>query len=163
MLRNLAEEIRAHKLLAVRAVLIGWTVALFLWWSLALRLAQLDELLFFAGWGDYRWFWKSGSGPVSHFLIGGLLNFTAGWIVGLLHRERKAAMVTAFFVSFAVVADGARIMDVLQNADKGNLWRGLGICLLDFLFMKVPVLGGIYFVPRAVAERVVAESPHEPV
>src|SRR5262245_36272261 len=95
-LRDVLGEIRRHKFFAIRAVVIGWAAVFLLWTVLALRLGHIDNWLFVTGLADIRWFWRGGTAPFSHLLIGGVLNAIAGWLVGRLHRSHKVAMVSAF-------------------------------------------------------------------
>jgi hypothetical protein len=138
----LSEEVCQHKLLAARAVVTGWIAVSMLWTVVALRLAHIDEWLFVTGLADIRAFWRGGTAPFSHLLIGGLLNAVAGWLVGWSHQRHKVAMVSAFFLSFVLVADLPRLIDVGAEAVQSGStsWRGLQICLLDFLFMSLPIL-----------------------
>src|SRR5438128_2671831 len=131
------QEIRQHKLLALRAVLTGGVALVLLWGFLALRLANLDDWLFVTGLADIRHFWKGGRAPFSHFLIGGSLNFVAGWIVGRLHREHRTAMVAVFFVSLLLVADLPRVLPAALEASHSleALAHFVGIALLDFVFL----------------------------
>lgn len=76
---RICQDIRQHKLLALRAVVVGNVVLFLVWGIFALRLANLDDWLFVTGILDVRNFWKGGRAAFSHFLIGGGLNcFVAG-------------------------------------------------------------------------------------
>ncbi len=145
-------DIRQHKWLAARAVLTG-AAGLFLLWSLlALRLANLDDWLYLTGLADIRHFWRNGRAVFSHFLIGGALNFTVGWVVGVLHRQHRTSMVLVFFVSLLLLLDLPRVIPAaIEAAHRAETFSSfVGIALMDFLFLRVPILaGGIWCVrPR---------------
>ena len=106
-IREVVHDIRHHPLLTVRALTSGWVALLLLWALLAMRLAHIDDWLFAAGLADIRTFWRGGSAPFPHLSIGGVLNASAGWLVGRLHRRYNAAMVSAFFVVRAAVGCSA--------------------------------------------------------
>src|SRR5262245_36401694 len=89
-------EIVTHKWLALRAVVVGWSVLLLLWILFARRLADLDFWFYAMGWADFRRYWDGGRTALSHFAIGGLLNLMVGYIVGRLHPRHRRAMVMAF-------------------------------------------------------------------
>ena len=128
-----------------------------LWVLLATHFAHIDNWLFATGLADIRAFWRGGSAPFSHFLIGGTLNATTGWLVGRVYHRHKVAMVSAFFLSFVLLSDIPRVIDVGTEAARTGEppWRGLGICLLDFAFMTVPILlAGIWCVRDAAANQI---------
>jgi len=153
-IREVVHDIRHHPLLTVRALTSGWVALLLLWALLAMRLAHIDDWLFAAGLADIRTFWRGGSAPFPHLLIGGVLNASAGWLVGRLHRRYKAAMVSAFFVSFVLLSDARRVIEVEASRIGEPPWRGLALCLLDFTFMTVPILvAGIWGVRDPRPER----------
>ena len=138
-LQRILAELAAHKLLAVRAVVVGWAATLGLWRLLAMRLAHVDDWLHQMNVADIRGFWQGGRAAVPHLLIGGAIFATAGWIVGRLHRLQRVPMVVAFFGSFVLIADVPRVIDVVINPSDG-VWNGLYLCLLDFVFMTLPIL-----------------------
>src|SRR5262245_64427948 len=116
-IRDVVHDIRHHPLLTVRALISGWVALLLLWALLAMRLAHIDDWLFAAGLADIRTFWRGGAAPLPHLLIGGVLNASAGWLVGRLHRRYNAGLGGAFFVSF-VPTSGAR--RVIQGGIEGS-------------------------------------------
>jgi hypothetical protein len=138
---------RQHKLLAFRAVIVG-NVLLFLAWGIfALRLADLDDWLFVTGLIDIRYFWRGGRAAVSHFLIGGGLNFFVGWIVGRTHRQHRTAMVSAFFISLVLIFDLIRVLPPFIEATRKSVEafsHFVSIGFIDFVFLRLPILvGGI--------------------
>jgi hypothetical protein len=143
-------DIRQHKLLALRAVIVG-NVALFLVWGIfAFRLADLDDWLFVTGLVDIRYVWRGGGTAFSHFLIGGGLNLFVGWIVGRTHRQHRTAMVSAFFISHVLIFDLHRVLPPFiestgRSVEAFSHFVSLGF--IDFVFLRLPILvGGIWCV-----------------
>jgi hypothetical protein len=139
------QVILRHKLLALRAILVGWTSLILLARLAAPRLAELDFWLYALGW-DIRVFWSGEHSWVAHFLIGGLLSMTVGYIVGRFHRVHRIAMVLAFFLSLTVLFDMPRI--VISVIELWGEWERLArftaIALVDFVLLRLPILlGGI--------------------
>jgi len=101
-------EVRDHKLLAVRAVLIGLAS---MWvFSAAARFA-LQVLWTLATGGVYiggRWIRLDYGWIRNRIYIAFLLTLfgsaASGWIVGRLHRDREAPMVLAYLTSAVVLA-----------------------------------------------------------
>jgi hypothetical protein len=148
-LREYCHDVREHKLLALRAIIIGVISILVLWRVVALPLANLDDWLYVTGIADIRHFWRGGRSFFAHFLIGGGINFSVGWMVRRLHRRYRVAMVSCFFVTLLVFADLPRVVPAALTAsrDANVFWRFIGIALLDFAFLRLPILvGGIWAV-----------------
>jgi hypothetical protein len=156
-LLSICQDIRRHKLLALRAVIIGNVVLLLVWIIFAQKLADLDDWLFVTGLADIRYFWKAGRATFSHFLIGGGLNLFVGWIVGRTHLQHRTAMVSAFFISLVLVFDIPRVLHPLVEAGRSGidaLVHFVSIGFVDFALLRLPILiGGICCVrnvrPRA--------------
>jgi hypothetical protein len=159
-LRSICQDIRQHKLLALRAVIIGTVALLLVWIIFAEKLADLDDWLFVTGLADIRYFWKGGRASFSHFLIGGGLNLFVGWIVGRTHRQHRTALVSAFFISLVLAFDMPRVLPALVDAahrGNGPFVHFVSIGCIDFVFLRLPILiGGIFCVrdvrPRAPLE-----------
>jgi hypothetical protein len=137
-------EILDHKLLALRAIAIGWASLLLLATTAAPKLAELDFWLHAVGWADIRQYWSGEHGWFAHFLIVGLLNMTVGYIVGRCHRRYRAAMVLAFFLSLTLFFDMPRV--VVSVIELWGQWERLthffGIALVDFVLLRLPILAG---------------------
>jgi hypothetical protein len=146
-LLSICQDIRQHKLLALRAVIIGNVVLLLVWILFAEKLAELDDWLFVTGLADIRYFWKGGRASFSHFLIGAALNLFVGWIVGRTHRQHRTALVSAFFISVVLVFDIPRVLPSLFEAGRRGLDAVVhfaGIGCVDFALLRLPILiGGI--------------------
>jgi len=139
MIASWIRDIRDHKWLALRAVAVGWA-ALIALWIVTVRLAFLDEWLFARGLADVRSFWPDPRRPFFHFLIGGIVNGLAGWIVGRFHRQYRAAMVLLFFISLLAVSDLPRFIPAAianWGAGHARFWE---IVTADFIFMRLPVI-----------------------
>jgi hypothetical protein len=138
------DDIRQHKLLALRAVLTGTISILLLWALFAMRLAKLDDWLYLTGLADIRHVWRGGTSNFSHFLIGGSINFTVGWIVGRLHRNHCNAMVSAFFIFLLLVFDLPRVIPAALSAlsNSATFASFIGVASIDFIFLRLPILAG---------------------
>jgi len=103
-----AKAIRDHKLLALRAVLVGFAS---MWVFSAAARFLLQILWVFASGGVYlggQWIrldygWIRNRIYIA-FLLTLLGSAASGWIVGRLHRERQTPMVLVYLVSALVVA-----------------------------------------------------------
>ena len=131
-----ARDIRDHKWLAVRAILVGWA-ALIVLWVVTFFLFNLDDWLFARGMADLRAFWPDPRRPFFHFLIGGLVNAAAAWIVGRFHREHWTPMVLVFFASLLIYDLTQFTPAAAFGPGRGRFW---GIITLDFLFMRLPMV-----------------------
>ena len=139
MLVKWARDISDHKLLAVRAILVGWA-ALFGLWIVTGRLVYLDDWLFVTGIADVRSFWPDPRHPFFHFLIGGSVNAAAGWIVGRSHREYRVAMVLLFFASILLISDLPQFIPAAIASWGPGHERFWGIVTLDFILMRLPII-----------------------
>ena len=138
-----------HKLLSMRAVVVGWVALIVISVSLAPPLARLDYWLYALGWADIRPYWSGDHAWVGHFLIVGVLNTMVGYVVGRLHPRYRAAMVLAFFLSLTLFFDMPRFVLAVIDVwgDWNRLARFLGTALADFVFLRLPILvGGIWSV-----------------
>ena len=137
-------DIRAHKWLALRAILTGWAAFVAMALYLARPLADLDFWLYAIGWADIRVWWMGGQTPLAHFLIGGLLMLITGYIVGRLHREHRTAMVLVFFLSLTIGYDLPRVVITVLSIwnDVDRLVAFVAIASVDFVFLRLPILAG---------------------
>jgi hypothetical protein len=133
-----ARDIRDHKWLAVRAILVGWA-ALIALWLVTVRLVNLDDWLYAKGIADLRSFWPDPRRPFFHFLIGGVVNAAAAWIVGRFHRAYWTPMVLVFLASLAIY-DLTRFIPAAMAALGPGHGRFWGIVTLDVLFMRLPMV-----------------------
>jgi hypothetical protein len=150
------QDIRQHKLLALRAVIVGNVLLFLVWGIFALRLADLDDWLFVTGLIDIRYFWRGGSAAFSHFLIGGGLNFFVGWIVGRTHLQHRTAMVSAFFISLVLIFDLTRVLLPFIEATRKSVEafsHFVSIGFVDFVFLRLPILVGGICCVRDVSRR----------
>jgi hypothetical protein len=147
-----ARDVRDHKWLAVRAILVGWA-ALIVLWLVTVRLVNLDDWLFARGLADLRAFWPDPRRPFFHFLIGGLVNAAAAWIVGRFHRAYWTPMVLVFFASLVIYDLTRFIPAAMASWSSGRFW---GIVTLDILFMRLPMIAvalwGVRGWPRVSAD-----------
>ncbi len=129
-------DIRDHKWLAVRAILVGWA-ALIVLWLVTVRLVNLDDWLLARGIADLRSYWPDPRRSFFHFLIGGVVNAAAAWIVGRFHRKYWTPMVLAFIASLAIYDLTRFIPAAMASWSSGRFW---GIVTLDVLLMRLPMV-----------------------
>jgi hypothetical protein len=80
-----------------------------------------------------------------------------GWIVGRTHRGHHGAMLWSFFVALIVLVDLPRVLPAAIEAvqtSKGAFTRFFGIGLADFIFLRLPILGGgIWCVRQKISQQ----------
>jgi hypothetical protein len=142
MMLSWLHEIRDHKWLAARALVVGWIV-LFVVRVMVLRLVDLDDWLFVRGVIDIRPWWPDARNPIPHFLIGAGSHAAVGWTVGHFHREHRIPMVLIFFISLLLILDLPRFVPAaMASFGNGGFWV---IVALDFMFLRLPiVVAGIW-------------------
>jgi hypothetical protein len=105
ILAGVARDVRDHKLLAIRAVAIGWLLAVLFsfpvdWISNAGR-AWMIEL---AEPRRYSFWWVFWSGQLPYALLVYAACVISGWIIARLHQAHAVAMV-AVYAAAVLVAD----------------------------------------------------------
>ena len=111
ILVGVIRDLRDHKLLAIRAVAIGWLlVVLFsvpLNWMSGAGRANLFEWLVDTGRTSFWWvFW---SGQLPYALLACVACGISGWIIARLHQGHALAMVSAFAAVVVVAEYGQAI------------------------------------------------------
>jgi hypothetical protein len=99
-----ARDIREHKLLAVRAVVLGWATLSFfsrLLTRFAVNVLASEVPL---SWWTYHPYYPRGVETLAVILMC-IATFSSGWIVARSHRPHRLGMVLAYAVSF--IAYGA--------------------------------------------------------
>ena len=91
-------EIRAHKLLTLRAIITGWAVIYLLDRAIGSTLWKWYGRLLLAQ-GLTPAFWLSHSYTYAVGLVGCIYGATSGWIVGKCNREHRSAMLLTFLLS----------------------------------------------------------------
>ena len=138
------KEIWSHKLLTVRAILVGWGVffavsrfSFYLTWQLLFSLAS---------WSRY---WRHTSitigVQISELLLWGILT---GWLVARFHRRSQKAMVLAYAVFWAALW-AERILPDLLRGRGGPAFSAL--IWIPVLIVITPIsilVGGGVFGPR---------------
>ena len=123
ILSGLAADLTAHKLLAVRALVIGWSV-IYLVLQFIGPLIQQTRTMLFSRWGSALWgeseilrqLWRDYSLPF--VLLWCLIFMTIGWIVTSLHRRHLPAIVLLFSATLLIPAPFLAL----------ETWRLLGMC-----------------------------------
>jgi hypothetical protein len=130
ILVGLAGDVAAHKLLAVRAVVIGWSAMYLLVFQFIGRLIQETRLTLFSRWGSALWgdsevlrqLWVYYGLP---FQLVVCLTFIAiGWMVAGLHRRQLPGIVIVFSATLLIPAifQALEIRRLLGT----ELWPGWG-------------------------------------
>jgi hypothetical protein len=133
-------EIREHRWLALRAVVVGWIAWWVLWIAASWLVLDFDDWLFVGGVVDIRWFWRILRTPVFHVLVGAAVAAGTGLAVGLTDREHRVPMVLLFFISQMIIGDLPRFIPAALTAlgpGQGRFWW---IVASDFIFMRVPIV-----------------------
>jgi len=87
-------DVRSNKLLAFRALLVGWALSWVFFRIVFFPLADLDEWLFVRGIADIRSWWPKG--PIPYFVVGSFGCIGIGWVIARFHRP---PMLLMFVVS----------------------------------------------------------------
>jgi hypothetical protein len=129
ILVGLAADLAAHKLLAVRALAIGWSavylVSQFIW-----PLIQQTRMTLFSRWGSALWgkseilrqLWVYYGLPFVFLTC--LIFMAIGWLVASLHRRHLPGIVVVFSATLLIPA----IFQVLETRRllETELWPGWG-------------------------------------
>lgn len=124
-------DIRAHKLLVVRAVVVG-SIAL----SFFSSLLSLLTLKVIAKEVPASWWTHHGNYPRGVEIVAGTLMcvaaFGSGWVVARLHRSHRVAMLLAYFASFLLY--GLAFMAAVPPSHSRYAWAMVfalyGACIL---------------------------------
>jgi hypothetical protein len=129
------EDVRAHKLLALRAVAVG-TSALWLYFRYAYYpVAHFDQWLFAAGFLDHFVGWR----------YPGLMEWLAGtagtcgsfWLVGRFHR---ASMVVVLYLFVLLIGDVPRLVWIYSSEYPRVLFSVIPGALTVFTLFRLPML-----------------------
>ncbi len=129
ILVGLAADVAAHKLIAVRALAIGWS-AMYLLSQFAWPLIQETRMTLFSRWGSALWgesevlrqLWVYYGIPF--VLLSCVLFMAIGWMVAVLHRRRLPGIVIVFSATLLIPA----IFQALETRRllETELWPGWG-------------------------------------
>ena len=129
ILVGLAADVAAHKLLALRALTVGWS-ALYLMNQFAVPLIQEMRLTLFRRWGSALWgdsevlrqVWVYYGLPF--VLVTCLIFMAFGWMVAGLHRRHLPGIVIVFCATLLIPAtfQALEIRRLLET----ELWPGWG-------------------------------------
>ncbi len=148
---DLGKEVRAHKVLALRALAVGWAALYVLlrvvenpWWPFYYRKLLPRGLNPSLSWWHYYYLYPT-------LLIPCIFAGASGWIVGRCHRAHREAMVLAYLVSMQLwllcQGGGFRLMeDVLGNR---RFLPYLFSWVANFIFITITtLLSGLWGVSR---------------
>jgi len=129
ILVGLAADIAAHKLLAVRALAIGWS-AMYLLYQVVGPLIQQTRMTLFSRWGSTLWgdseilrqLWVYYGLPFQ--LVVCLILVAIGWMVAALHRRRLPGIVIVFAATLLIPAT-FQALEIRRMLDTA-LWPGWG-------------------------------------
>jgi hypothetical protein len=129
ILVGLAADVAAHKLLAVRALALGWS-AMYLVYQLIGPLIQETRMTLFTRWGSALWgdsellrqLWVYYGLPFQ--LVVCFILMAIGWMVAGLHRRRLPGIVIVFSATLLIPAtfQALEIRRLLET----ELWPGWG-------------------------------------
>ena len=119
---RVVEDLRAHKLLALRTLAIWWMATFLLgWFTTTLRYSIVSAGRAAVPWGESEivrqfWVWYG----VPFVLVACLGHIAIGWAIARSHRRQAAAMVllAAVFQLWPAVSWGSRVGSLLQ----AGLW-----------------------------------------
>ena len=138
------KEVRTHKLLALRAIGVGWAANYIIlhvvwvpWWRFLHRIL-LEHGVSPVVWWRHYYLYPS-------WLICCIWSAACGWIVGRSHREHRAAMVLVYLltVQLWLLPELLRLtVDVLENQ---RFLPYFLTCFVEFIFATVGILlGGLW-------------------
>ncbi|HZM97062.1 MAG TPA: hypothetical protein VFB92_26755 [Vicinamibacterales bacterium] len=129
ILVGLAADVAAHKLLAVRALALGWSAMLVVYLLIG-PLIQETRMTLFRRWGSVLWgdseilrqLWVYYGLPFQ--LVVCLILMAIGWLVAGLHRRRVPGIVIVFAATLLIPAtfQALEIRRLLET----ELWPGWG-------------------------------------
>jgi hypothetical protein len=116
MFTDATQDVREHKLLALRAIGIG-IASMWVFWALASIPLRIIWVLSSGGmyvggrWMtlDYSWMHYRGYLALLMIVVG---SAGSGWIVARLHRDHQTAMVLAFLVALVLAAAAQLVIPV---------------------------------------------------
>jgi len=138
---SLVNEIWNHKLLTMRALLVGWSV--FVISRYGFRLTQ-DLLFALASWSRFwRHDWITIAVQITAATLSGAC---AGWLVARLCRQNQKAMVLAYAAYFA----GVQLVWLVSAVLRGTSLQTFiyGICFITITPVSILVGGGVFGSPR---------------
>ena len=108
ILAGVTRDVRDHKLLAIRAVAIGWLLAVLFsfpvnWMSNAGRAWMIEWL---ADTRRYSFWWVFWSGQLPYALLVYVACVISGWIIARLHQAHAVAMVAVYAAAVLVAEYG---------------------------------------------------------
>ena len=144
LLIGCGKEIRTHKLLAVRALVVGWAASILSSYLISFPLYKLySRALGDLGLGPLRfWWWHYYTYPV--MLVPCIGGFLSGWLVARFHRTYRVAMVSMYVVSVLLTAF-PEFLRLATNSLSNSRFVPylLSYSLTESLFVVSILLGGL--------------------
>ena len=135
------DEIRGHKWLAARAVLVGWTL---LWGTRYFsRVLEMPGSALSVAAGNWllthdheslRWWWfQTHASDLPVFVLWWMASACVGWVVAYTHRPRQSAMVLLFVTSVLVV----RLPGIVVSLKQAVEFEGPPVLILAWMLNSV--------------------------
>jgi hypothetical protein len=137
-------EVRTHKLLAVRAVITGWAALILSSYLISFPLYKLySRVLMDLGFRPlWFWWWHYYTYPI--VLVPCIGGFLSGWLVARFHRAYRVTMVTVYAVS-VLLTSLPEIFRLATNSLSNSRFVPylLSHLLIECLFVVSILLGGL--------------------
>jgi hypothetical protein len=141
-------DIRAHPLLAVRAMLTGWAVSWAFFNFLYFPLSNPGEWLFVRGIVDLRE-WLPG-GQTAYFVVGSLGSAVCGWVIARFHRHSMLLLFVTLLTIWNCSYFPAAAADYFSSVHYGHDWfrhQFVSQALLALVVIPLSTLIGGAMVP----------------
>lgn len=137
-------EIRAHKLLTVRAVITGWAALILSGYLISPPLYRLCSRAMAALGLGKVWFWSLHYYTYPRMFVPWFSGFLSGWLVARFHPTHRPAMVTMYAVSVLVTGFPEFFRLATNSLSDSRFVPYLSIYLLqESLFVASILLGGL--------------------
>lgn len=135
-------QVRGHKLLTVRAVIVGWATLYISWYAVNLPVYKLYARVLMTRGLPPPWFWWQHfyTSPLMFLpLIGG---FLSGWVVARLHRTHRTAMVLAYLTTILLYGFPEWFRLTVDSFSNSRFVPYLLVHVLTYSFLTVGILFG---------------------
>ena len=135
-------QVRRHKLLTVRAVIVGWAAWYISWYAVNLPVYKLyAKVLAVLGLHPSSFLWRQPYTYPLLFLplVGG---FLSGWLVARLHRTHRTAMVLAYLTTVLLYSFPEWLRLTVDSFSNSRFLPYLLVHALTYTFLTVGILFG---------------------